>query len=138
MITALLFIIALALLCTGLVIIWAEVGFHRKPTDWFLIYIPKLWHFFQQRRFWIRARIIFRWYDFYIGIYFHQQEKAAYVLLVPMVGVRLQMIGCWCWQRRGSVHAAHCPYWRDLIAQQPKTIFGFPVVYVDDPWKEKK
>lgn len=40
----------------------------------------------------IRVRLIVRWYDFYIGLYYDRKERALYWLIVPMIGLRFQLV----------------------------------------------
>jgi hypothetical protein len=128
LVNALLILLSLSCLLLGYTLLWAEYGFHRKWTDWFLLYIPCLWSFIKDKRFQFKARLIFRWYDFYIGIFYHRDEHILYVFILPMVGIRVQRTGCWCWRRRGSVHDGTCPYWFGLKERRHTTLLGYPYI----------
>lgn len=35
----------------------------------------------------MKAKLIFAWYDLWIGVFVDRQKKKVYVFLIPMVGV---------------------------------------------------
>lgn len=35
------------------------------------------------------ARPFFRWYDFWVGVYYDQKERTLYICPLPMLGIRL-------------------------------------------------
>ena len=37
----------------------------------------------------MRVRLIFAWYDFWIGLFWDQQKRRLYIFPVPMCGVLL-------------------------------------------------
>lgn len=46
----------------------------------------------------MRAEIIFRWFDFYVGLYFDRRNRTLYVFPVPMFGlkIRFSFRCCYC------------------------------------------
>jgi len=37
----------------------------------------------------MRAKLIFRWYDLWIGIYIDRRNKYIYIFPIPMIGIRI-------------------------------------------------
>lgn len=37
----------------------------------------------------MKVKIIFAWYDFWIGLFYDQQKKRLYVFPIPMIGIRI-------------------------------------------------
>jgi len=37
----------------------------------------------------MKARIIFKWYDFWVGFFWDRHKKMLYIFPVPMLGIRL-------------------------------------------------
>lgn len=35
----------------------------------------------------MKAKLIFAWYDLWIGVFVDRQKKKVYVFLIPMVGI---------------------------------------------------
>jgi len=38
----------------------------------------------------MKAKIIFRWYDFWIGFFYDTKKKTLYIFPVPMLGIQIQ------------------------------------------------
>ncbi len=38
----------------------------------------------------MKIKIFFAWYDFWVGIYYAQKERAIYVCLIPTVVIKLE------------------------------------------------
>ena len=43
----------------------------------------------------MRIRLIFAWYDFWVGIFWDRQKRALYLFLIPMIGIVI----CRSWRR---------------------------------------
>lgn len=39
----------------------------------------------------MRIRPVFRWYDFWVGVFVDTERKCAYVMLVPMFGFKIEL-----------------------------------------------
>lgn len=37
----------------------------------------------------MKAKFIFAWYDFWIGIFWDNKNRRLYVLPIPMIGIRI-------------------------------------------------
>ncbi len=39
----------------------------------------------------MRVRLIFAWYDFWVGLFWDREKRRLYVFPIPMVGVVIQL-----------------------------------------------
>jgi hypothetical protein len=123
--------LALISMFAGGIHFWAAWGFHRKWTDWFLIYTPPLWRFFAYRRYRLSVRCILR-HAYCIGLFYSKKSRALLIFPVPVIGLRVQRVGCWCRHYEGgALHDAYCPYWRKINTDD-RTLLGLPYVIDDE------
>lgn len=38
----------------------------------------------------MKIKLIFKWFDFWIGMYYDVKDKTLYILPFPMIGIRVQ------------------------------------------------
>jgi hypothetical protein len=38
----------------------------------------------------MKVKLIFRWYDMYIGMYWHRKDKCLYIFPIPMIGIMVK------------------------------------------------
>lgn len=47
----------------------------------------------------MKIRLLFAWYDFYIGIFYHKNKRAIYIFFLPMLGIEIRLTSSY--KRRG-------------------------------------
>ena len=52
----------------------------------------------------LEYKLIFAWYDFWIGLYYDRKQKAIYISLLPMVILKLSITELWLYEFRCSKH----------------------------------
>ena len=66
----------------------------------------------------MKAKIIFKWFDFWIGLFWDKKHKSLYLFPIPTVGVKIDMpIKC---NRCGNILKKYEPFWEctDCSANQ--------------------
>ncbi len=41
----------------------------------------------------MKIKLFFRWYDLWIGAYIDKKNRAIYICLIPMVGIKISVNG---------------------------------------------
>lgn len=41
----------------------------------------------------MRIKIIFKWYDLWIGLFIDKPKKRLYIFLIPMIGIQIDFNG---------------------------------------------
>lgn len=44
----------------------------------------------------MKIKFIFKWFDFWIGIFIDKQKNTIYILPVPMIGISITKAGNYC------------------------------------------
>lgn len=54
-------------------------------------------------------KIIVRWYDIYIGVYWDTDDKKLYIFLLPMIGIQVDFVAIRRWRfKKKHNHIRNC------------------------------
>lgn len=39
----------------------------------------------------MKVKVIFRWYDFWVGVFIDRKQRKLYIFPLPMVGIKIEL-----------------------------------------------